>query len=247
MNNNAKNEYLINLNEKEYKIYDEYTKLYKEYYNTNNEIEARKAGKNAERKAKEINTRDFKAAQASYGRFREWNVGTRFGNKLRQNRNRRRYEEESELINHIYFQSAQNFDINSSIENNYSDKDIMINYADDIEVAIKAIDDEIENNISKEKKAGRVLYDKKKELSKTLSASKAVTIDNPNNIIPQSEKKLPLIKIVINKVLELCFKNPTMSRGLRVIHITKLNLKRNFLMSFHVPLSEEHQKVLNLL
>lgn len=46
---------------------------------------------------------------------------------------------------------------------------------------VSAYDENID--ISKEKKEGRVLYDKKKELSKTLSASKAVTIDNSNNSI----------------------------------------------------------------
>ena len=45
----------------------------------------------------------------------------------------------------------------------------------------------------------------------------------PITLYHNLKKILPLIKIVINKVLELCFKNPTMNRGLRVIHITKLN------------------------
>ncbi|MBR1617704.1 hypothetical protein IJ670_06080 [bacterium] len=45
-------------------------------------------------------------------------------------------------------------------------------------------------NISKEKKAGRVLYDKKKELSKTFVTSKVTMIDNSTNNIPQSEQNL---------------------------------------------------------
>ena len=53
---------------------------------------------------------------------------------------------------------------------------------------VSAYDERI--NISEEKKAGRVLYDKKKELSKTLSASKAVTIDNSNNSITDNAKNL---------------------------------------------------------
>ena len=52
-------------------------------------------------------------------------------------------------------------------------------------VVVSAYDENI--NISEEKKAGRVLYDKKKELSKTLSVSKTVTIDNSNNSITNSE------------------------------------------------------------
>ena len=51
---------------------------------------------------------------------------------------------------------------------------------------VSAYDEEID--ISKEKKAGRVLYDKKKELSKTILTSKARAIDNSNNIIPQNLK-----------------------------------------------------------
>ena len=53
---------------------------------------------------------------------------------------------------------------------------------------VSAYDERI--NISEEKKAGRVLYDKKKELSKTLSASKAVTIDNSNNSITDNAENL---------------------------------------------------------
>ncbi len=49
---------------------------------------------------------------------------------------------------------------------------------------VSAYDEAI--NISEEKKNNRVLYDKKKELSKTLSASKAVTIDNSDTIITNS-------------------------------------------------------------
>ena len=52
-------------------------------------------------------------------------------------------------------------------------------------VAVVSAYDEI-INISEEKKNNRVLYDKKKELSKTLSASKAVTIDNSDTIITNS-------------------------------------------------------------
>ncbi len=52
--------------------------------------------------------------------------------------------------------------------------------------AVSAYDEEID--ISKEKKGGRVLYDKKKELSKTILTSKARAIDNSNNIIPQNLK-----------------------------------------------------------
>lgn len=55
---------------------------------------------------------------------------------------------------------------------------------------VSAYDENID--ISKEKKAGRVLYDKKKELSKTLSASKAVTIDNSNNSISDNSSKTTL-------------------------------------------------------
>nr|DAN07825.1 MAG TPA: crystallin beta/gamma motif-containing protein [Caudoviricetes sp.] len=50
---------------------------------------------------------------------------------------------------------------------------------------VSAYDETI--NISEEKKNNRVLYDKKKELSKTLSASKTVTIDNSNNIITNTD------------------------------------------------------------
>lgn len=52
-------------------------------------------------------------------------------------------------------------------------------------VAVVSAYDEI-INISEEKKNNRVLYDKKKELSKTLSTSKAVTIDNSDTIITNS-------------------------------------------------------------
>lgn len=50
---------------------------------------------------------------------------------------------------------------------------------------VSAYDEKI--NISEEKKNNRVLYSKKDELSKTLSASKAVTIDSSNNIITDSD------------------------------------------------------------
>ncbi len=53
---------------------------------------------------------------------------------------------------------------------------------------VSAYDETI--NISEEKKNNRVLYSKKEELSKTLSASKAVTIDNSNNIIAEEQEQL---------------------------------------------------------
>ena len=52
-------------------------------------------------------------------------------------------------------------------------------------VVVSAYDEVI--NISEEKKAGRVLYDKKKELSKTTIASKARTIDNSKNSITNNK------------------------------------------------------------
>ncbi|MBR1617703.1 hypothetical protein IJ670_06075 [bacterium] len=48
----------------------------------------------------------------------------------------------------------------------------------------------IVENYNNDYKAGRVLYDKKKELSKTILTSKARAIDNSNNNIPQSEQNL---------------------------------------------------------
>ena len=53
---------------------------------------------------------------------------------------------------------------------------------------VSAYDERI--NISEEKKAGRVLYDKKKELSKTILTSKARAIDNSNNSITDNPENL---------------------------------------------------------
>jgi len=55
-------------------------------------------------------------------------------------------------------------------------------------VIVSAYDEAI--NISEERKAGRILYDKKKELSKTFTASKTVMIDSSDNTITHFQEKL---------------------------------------------------------
>ena len=62
---------------------------------------------------------------------------------------------------------------------------------------VSAYDEKID--ISEEKKNSRVLYDKKKELSKTLSASKAVTIDNSNTIITDNANNFNPNKVFTNQ------------------------------------------------
>ena len=70
------------------------------------------------------------------------------------------------------------------ILNNISKHSTRLTYTDVLHNGLNYYDEII--NISEEKKNNRVLYDKKKELSKTLSASKAVTIDNSDTIITNS-------------------------------------------------------------
>lgn len=76
--------------------------------------------------------------------------------------------------------------VTSSKNNKQTERlSIILNPKNSVAV-VSAYDEKID--ISKEKKEGRVLYDKKKELSKTILTSKARAIDNSNNIIPQNLK-----------------------------------------------------------
>lgn len=72
-------------------------------------------------------------------------------------------------------------------------------------VVVSAYDEVI--NISEEKKAGRVLYDKKKELSKTILTSKARAIDNSN-------------KSITNNVTDF---NPSVNKDDGTTHFQKKN------------------------
>ncbi len=105
LNQVQKNEYLTNLSKNDYNTYIEYAKLCDKYYNTNNEVAARKAGDNAKEKTKSFNRKLLEKARSSYGRFRERYAGTGIRNSLKETQNAR-YQKGNGRNNLKYHQFA---------------------------------------------------------------------------------------------------------------------------------------------
>jgi len=143
--------YISGLDPTSLEIYNEYNKLYSEYFNQANEIKAREAGENARRKIENINSGILAKAQNNYAVFKRRYIGTvaRNGVQRKQGTEQGTNGQDSEEINNsirTFFQSAQNFDVNSYIENNFGDS--VENITDGIRGDIQNILDE--NDISAE-------------------------------------------------------------------------------------------------